>query len=189
VVEVHTEKGGVGLKITCDVILDLIPLVKDGVASEDSNALVLEHLESCDNCKEEFYDYKAVTTAEELDDKKIITQIKKSLFIIGLALIAIGAFTGIALTNSMGMFYNLILMPLIGAISYKALKRNWYFTPISIFVLSYVWMFVGAVIEGGFIVEALYYPVYISVLYAFLVVLGVGITVLLNFAFRKECKL
>ena len=31
--------------ISCDVCLDLIPLVRDKVASEDSNRLVYEHID------------------------------------------------------------------------------------------------------------------------------------------------
>lgn len=41
-------------KISCEVCLDLIPLVKDNVASEDSMNLVQEHIQECESCKNEF---------------------------------------------------------------------------------------------------------------------------------------
>ena len=34
------------MNISCDIILDLIPLVKDGVASEDSVKIVHEHIKA-----------------------------------------------------------------------------------------------------------------------------------------------
>ena len=36
------------MKISCDVILDLMPLVKDGVASDDSSTIVKEHIKNCE---------------------------------------------------------------------------------------------------------------------------------------------
>ena len=38
-------------KISCEICKDLIPLVKDGIASEDSVAAVEEHIKECENCK------------------------------------------------------------------------------------------------------------------------------------------
>ena len=40
------------MKMTCAVIGDLLPLYADGLASEDSAALVREHLETCHDCRE-----------------------------------------------------------------------------------------------------------------------------------------
>lgn len=41
------------MKITCDVIQDLLPLYVDDAVSEDSRILVEEHLKDCDTCKKE----------------------------------------------------------------------------------------------------------------------------------------
>ena len=38
--------------IKCDVIQDLLPLYHDNVASDDSRAMVDEHLKSCSDCRE-----------------------------------------------------------------------------------------------------------------------------------------
>lgn len=38
--------------IPCGVCLDLIPLVRDGVASEESVQLVLDHTAVCPSCRE-----------------------------------------------------------------------------------------------------------------------------------------
>lgn len=39
------------MKVTCDIISDLLPLYIDGVCSEDSRNAVEKHLESCGECK------------------------------------------------------------------------------------------------------------------------------------------
>ena len=41
------------MKISCDVIRDLLPLYVDEVLSNDSKTLVDEHIEECENCSEE----------------------------------------------------------------------------------------------------------------------------------------
>ncbi len=38
-------------KITCDICMDLMPLVQDGVASEDSENAVKKHISECESCK------------------------------------------------------------------------------------------------------------------------------------------
>ena len=39
------------MKISCEIIKDLLPLYEDGVLSAESEALVKEHLSGCQNCK------------------------------------------------------------------------------------------------------------------------------------------
>jgi predicted anti-sigma-YlaC factor YlaD len=46
------------MKISCDIIKDLLPLYLDGVCSNDSKVLVEEHLAECDSCKAELQSMK-----------------------------------------------------------------------------------------------------------------------------------
>lgn len=39
------------MKISCDVIMDLLPLYYDGVCNDDSKKIVEEHLAECESCK------------------------------------------------------------------------------------------------------------------------------------------
>lgn len=41
------------MKITCDVIEDLLPLYVEGLASDDTNFLVEEHIKTCTDCKKQ----------------------------------------------------------------------------------------------------------------------------------------
>ncbi|MGN0735265.1 MAG: zf-HC2 domain-containing protein [Anaerovoracaceae bacterium] len=46
-------------KINCNIIRDILPLYVDGVASEDTSALVEEHLTECEACRQEAERMKA----------------------------------------------------------------------------------------------------------------------------------
>ena len=38
------------MKIPCDLILDLLPLYMNNLCSEGSEAIIAEHLETCEKC-------------------------------------------------------------------------------------------------------------------------------------------
>lgn len=86
--------------------------------------------------------------------------------------------------------YNFLIMPIVGGSGYLILKKKWVWTPLWIFVLSYVWLFIQNAFEGmlssGFTVEIFYIPLFYSGIYAGLTILGVVIVALLKYAFRKE---
>lgn len=46
------------MKISCEIIKDLLPLYLDGVCSNDSKVMVEEHLAECDSCKAELHAMK-----------------------------------------------------------------------------------------------------------------------------------
>lgn len=179
------------INISCDVCLDLIPLVKDKVASDDSNYLVFEHIKTCEKCKAEL-DITNINNENTINDKKIINSMKKSLLLTGFAFIICGALIGVYLSNSMAMFYNFLIMPIIGGCSYLVLNKKWYLTSIGIFILSFIWLFIQNVYEGaftnGFNIEVFSMPMFFSTIYAGLTILGVIIILLLKFAFRKEVQ-
>lgn len=178
-----------GQKISCDVCLDLIPLVHDRVASDDSTNLVYEHIKTCESCRAEF-ENTDLPDEKIIDDKKIIKSIKKNLFLTSSVFIVFGALLGVYLSNSMGMFYNFLIMPIVGACGYLVFKNRWYFTPIGIFIISYIWLFLQNIFDGvlshGFSMEIFTMPMFFSVIYTGLVMLGALIAALIKFGFRKE---
>jgi hypothetical protein len=175
--------------ISCDVCLDLIPLVIDKVASDDSCTLVYEHIKTCESCRAAFEntDTHFDTT---VDDKKIINAIKKSFYFTGFIFIVFGALIGIYLSNSSGVFYNFLIMPIVGACAYLTLNEKSYFIPLAVFVLSYMWQLIQNIYDGalasGFKLELFYTPLFFSIIYVCLTILGIVIVALLKFAFRKE---
>lgn len=175
------------MNIPCNVILDLIPLVKDGVASDDSTMIVREHIKNCKSCKSEFETFQCNNIEQtRIKDEKIILDIKRSIFITQLIILIVGATIGVALSNSMGMFYNFLIMPIIGSVSFIAFKSRWHLTLIGIFILTYLWQTTMGVVSSGFAWVPLYSGLYYSIIYTILVGLGIVITMLLKFAFKKE---
>jgi predicted anti-sigma-YlaC factor YlaD len=56
------------MKISCEIIKDLLPLYHDGVCSNDSKAKIEEHLADCDGCKAELQamdDALSINNAEQ----------------------------------------------------------------------------------------------------------------------------
>ncbi|WFB59800.1 zf-HC2 domain-containing protein [Paenibacillus sp. BR1-192] len=175
--------------IHCDICLDLIPLVRDGVASDGSVAAVMEHMADCQACRLEYGELAHVSEPVP-NDGKILHSIRKHLMLSALAFLGTGAMLGISLTNSFGMFYNLLIMPLIGGLSYIVLRRKWYMAPLGIFTLSYVWQFVHSLFEGalaeGWRFAVIAAPLLFSIIYGCLAAIGILIASLLHYAFRKE---
>lgn len=177
-------------KISCDICLDLIPLVQDNIASEDSKIAVKEHVKKCKSCSEFYNDDNIEIEEYKMDDKRVLNKIKKQMYFIGIITVVLGAILGVALTDGIGMFYNILIMPTIGAIGYFALEKKSYYVPITLFGFVYIWLLIKFAIEGMFsyapFIEAILNPAYWALIYSGLCVLGIIIGFLLKIAFRKE---
>ena len=57
--------------LSCDVIRDLLPAVADEIASADTEALVKEHIETCENCRAALDAMRAPEAAPTADEKEI----------------------------------------------------------------------------------------------------------------------
>ncbi len=161
-------------KINCEICMDLLPLVIDGVASEQSEQAVVEHTESCESCKEIFETYEK----PKPDDTKIIKKIKSRLYSLASVLVVGGISVGSSLMLSGGQYYNILIMPVIGALSYFALKSKLHIVTIAVFAVS-------------FIRNYLFRPHFqVGIFYAFvycgLMLLGVLIAFLFDFGLKKE---
>lgn len=97
------------MKISCDMIQDLLPLYHDGVCSEESKKIIEEHLQICERCKEELHLMGAEWTANTLhSEEKVIAKEaaaawkkgKKRAFILGVLIMMA------ALGISFGMYLN-----------------------------------------------------------------------------------
>ena len=174
------------MKITCDVIQDLIPIVQDDAASEDSRRLVEEHAAQCPSCRN-LWGPRDLPPLPARNEAAGLRAIKKSLFFSQAFILLAGSCIGIALSNSMGMFYNILLMPLLGAISVSAFRRRWYLVPLFVFLLTSVWQFFAmwldnGVLSGYICTGSLLY----AAVYTGLALIGSAVALLLRFAFRKE---
>ncbi len=70
------------IRITCDVVRDLIPLYVDDVLSEDSRKIVEEHINECTDCKKYCSNLKEGTmqlSEKSRHDKEMIKSISREI--------------------------------------------------------------------------------------------------------------
>ena len=168
-------------EITCDLCMDLMPLVKDGVASEDSVSAVRNHLASCESCRALFDG----DVPPPVDTARSFEKFYRRLQLFSAMVMMFGIFFGLSLTAGSGIFYNMVIMPSIGALGYAIFrKRALYIVPVVLFVTHFLTNLLG-LMRG---VEHLdFYSLLMwTFLYSIFALLGVVVAWLLHFAFRKE---
>lgn len=176
----------------CNIIRDLIPLVKDDVASEESKAMVLSHIQECEPCRA-LYDSQPAppetdTAPQPGRDAKILLAVRRSIRTIQALLLTVGGIIGISIGLSAGMFYNILLMPLLGILSGIGTRIRWYLVPLIVFAgelpwyLGYTWLTEG--LQAG-IGSILAMGAVWGLIYAVLILLGRAAAELFRFAFNR----
>lgn len=172
-------------KISCDVCLDLLPLVKDGVASEDSKELVLNHIRDCEYCSAIYSSQEEIDNI--LDDTLVKKKIRNNLLFFVITVTLFGISLGIMITNSMNMFYNALIMPAIGGFGYLFLRKKAYYAPLAVFLFSLLWHLFDNISDGIFeIGELIISNLFMSGIYTFFSFIGLIIAWTLCYAFRRE---
>ena len=125
-------------KIPCAVCRDLMPLVQDGVASPESEALVQAHLAACPACRALWQGTEPEATPEPPapDDGKIIQRLRRrySTHLLLLALAGIAA--GIALGYTGRSNWVILFLPLVwGVLTYRDTDMG---KPLLLFTLGLV---------------------------------------------------
>lgn len=166
-------------EISCDVCRDLIPLVRDGVASVDSCEAVKRHLEECEACREAFGKVCSGVPAPEKGLRNAISRLRLFLAM----LLMFGILFGVSLTAGSGVFYNVVLMPLIGAVGYYLFRwKVLYLLPLLLTVTHGTANVLGLGTERLDLYSLLLW----SGLYSLFALLGSIIAALLHFVFRRE---
>ncbi|MBP3579504.1 MAG: zf-HC2 domain-containing protein [Lachnospiraceae bacterium] len=171
--------------ISCDICKDLLPLVKDGIASEDSVRAVKEHLKECEICRD-LYENEITEINEETPDlEQELGKLKRHIQIFSAMLLMFGVFFGLSLTASEEMFYNSLIMPVIGALGYVIFQwKAVYQIPLLLLVMQSLINFLG-------LARGMEYMPFVAILmwvgiYTIFVEIGILVAGLLHFAFRKE---
>lgn len=166
-------------KITCDMCIDLMPLVQDGVASDDSRNAVLRHLQECPDCRALYEgEIPAPSKSHELLGK---VQRRAQLF--SAMVMMFGIFYGLMLTAGSELFLNVIIMPIIGGIGYYLFRlKGLYIVPSLLLVTHIITNYLGL---GGEVLEPMGLFMWTAI-YCGVALVGFVIAALLHFAFKKE---
>ncbi|MBR5517289.1 MAG: zf-HC2 domain-containing protein [Firmicutes bacterium] len=170
-------------KITCDMCIDLMPLVQDGVASEDSVKAVTEHLTSCPSCSALFEGQ----IPEPSNKSNILKQMQKQLYTFMSMVLMCGVLFGLSLTASNELFYNTLIMPFVGLVGYGMFRfKSAYIIPCLLFLAHFItnafnW------IRGLEFLDTTSLLLW-SGIYSVFAVIGITIAALIHFALKKENK-
>ena len=182
----QTERG-IRFDISCEVCRDLMPLVRDGVASADSEALVRAHTERCGGCRTML---ESETPPEHSmpDDARVLRRLRWRLLAQSVLFALVGVLGALWLTSRAGDVYLAWWLPLVGAACYYVLRRrSWLVSATAAaFVLLYFFIPNMQSLQWGSVV--LYASMALAV--AGPLAIGCAIAGLLHFAFgnRKEEK-
>lgn len=168
-------------KINCDICRDLIPLVRDGVASADSENAVRAHADGCGECAL-LLDGKHVPALPPSESPRAMLRVKRRLTVLYTALMMLGVFFGLCITASEDMFFNCLIMPIVGVCGYLVFRWKALFAlPLILFVSS---VLIGAVgLSHGEGALDLITLLMMTVIYSLFALGGVVIAMLLRFAF------
>ena len=127
------------LEFDCDLYMDLMPLVKDGAASETSRRALEAHLKDCAVCRE-LYDTIPETEVpmDEGRVKRVMERIRdryhRSLLVLGV----ISVLVGVLLTMTRNMALTVAIFPLVGLGAYFLWRSRSLFIPLLVFSVSWL---------------------------------------------------
>lgn len=172
-------------KITCDICRDLIPLVNDGVASEDSAQAVKLHAAECEECAA-LLDGTFVPVMPPSESPRALTRVRKWLNLVYTVLIILGIFVGLCLTSQSGdaLLYNCLIMPAAGVFGYLTFRwRAFFIVPIILLFMSFITNALGMLSVYKLDFLGVLSQAFIYLLFA---LAGSIITMLFKFAFTKN---
>lgn len=162
----------------CDLIMDLMPLAKDGAASGASRTAIEMHLMECESCRM-LYDTLPDTAVEPDEGRvkrtmeRIRERYQRSLLMLGV----LGVLVGVLLTMTRNMALTVAIFPLVGLGAYFLWRSRSLFVPLLVFSAS--WLLLS--LRDGNTAEAVGW----SFNYAYACIVGVVAGGVLAFIFDK----
>lgn len=169
-------------RITCDICRDLLPLVKDGVASADSEAAVRQHTEECVECAR-LFDAGSVPAVPEPEPPKALIRVKRRLMAIYSVLMMLGIYFGLSLTASSDEFFNCLIMPVVGVFGYLTFRwKSVFAVPVILLIMNVIINALGIYSDSRLMFSEL---ISWTIIYSLFALAGIIIAMLLHFAFGK----
>jgi hypothetical protein len=177
----------------CKIVSDLLPLYIEDMVCEETAEFVKNHLSECENCKRDFEELKDGNdpkdifneVSENKEDVKPFKKIMKKMNIqvhsISYLLIVFFIFFGFLSMDSANVFYNSLIMPVVGVFGYIIFKfKAFYKLPILLLVINFfACIFKFADVE---FIDIFFW----TAIFTAFVFVGIVIAFLLHFALRKE---
>lgn len=173
-------------EITCDICMDLMPLVKDGIASEDSRKAVEAHISHCESCRACCGElHGSGEQPPYVDSQKLWGKVLRKMRISSAALLMFGIFFGLSLTAGQDMFYNSLLMPIIGVVGYVVFRWHALYVVPALMLVTNCGASILHMLRGVEYLDLASGVMWVTI-YSIFVAVGVVIAGLLHYAFRRE---
>ena len=172
-------------EITCDMCMDLMPLVKDGIASEDSRIAVEKHISGCETCKKLYEEYRDNVAPAPEQEEEAFEKMWRRMKLFVAVLMMFGIFFGLGLTANEDMFYNSVIMPVIGVLGYFIFRWKAVYVVPLLMLFSNLLSWPLALLRGLDPLD-MASALLFTLIYSGFVIVGVVIAGLLHFVFRKE---
>lgn len=178
--------------LPCDICRDLLPLVRDGVASEASRRAVEEHVAHCEACRALWGEE---APPPPLHRERVLGRIRRRLYAWQGAMTAAGLILGMVLANTGQAGYNILLLPVLGAVAQWLSPRRARWLPLLVWgLIAAVTLWSNAGYLLGRLAEWDWYNFFailgLSILYGLLLgalcALGTLAAALFRYALRKE---
>lgn len=178
--------------LPCGICRDLLPLVRDGVASEASRRAVEDHVAHCEACRQ-LWGEEALPPP--LHREQVLGRIRRRLYAWQGAMTAAGLILGMVLANTGRAGYNILLLPVLGAAVQWLSPRRARWLPLLVWgLITAVTLCPNAHYLLGCLAEGDWYNFFailgLSVLYGLLLgalcALGTLAAALFRYALRKE---
>lgn len=170
---------------TCNICRDLLPLVQDGVASSESEELVLDHIAECAECKALFGGAPADKAPAKPPVTKGLKSAKRYLTAVYACIMLLGLYVGLSLTGNEDLFFNTLIMPVAGVLGYLSFRaRSLYIVPALLLVINVVANGLGLFIER---LDALSIISW-TFIYSLFAIAGIIIAMLFGFALFYKKK-
>lgn len=127
------------MEFDCDLYMDLMPLVKDGAASDTSRRALEAHLRDCPECRE-LYDTIPETEVpmDEGRVKRVMEKIRERYQHSLLALGVVSVLAGVLLTMTRNMALTVAIFPMVGLGAYFLWRSRSLFIPLLVFSASWL---------------------------------------------------
>lgn len=90
------------MKVSCNVIQDILPLYVENIVSGDSEQIIEEHLDSCEKCKKYLDEIKSPNTYVQKTDEVPMKKLKSLLLRKKIQVIAISVFVSLVVATIIG---------------------------------------------------------------------------------------
>lgn len=175
-------------KINCEICRDLIPLVRDGVASAESEDAVRAHANGCNECAL-LLDGKLIPAVPPSGSPRVLLRVKRRLTVLYAVLMMLGVFFGLSITASDEMFFNCLIMPIAGVCGYLVFRwKSLFALPVILFVSCLMVNAVCFFVRGQEDLDLVSLLLF-TFIYSLFALGGIIIAMLLHFAFggiKKE---